>query len=169
MAPVGIILGASAVLSALTAVWNAYRKHPDQEMAEHLRTAQLEAVKRASNKMDLEQRVHERFAQERSTGLRKLVETKQGLDEGWISPAEQGIPGGGLAARDLPMVNLMAAQLGMDPADLVARFDPARSNLFVPEDRRGNTPPRPLSSLLPKPPTEMMGPAQMNPQGGFGQ
>jgi hypothetical protein len=149
-------------------IYNSWREHPDAKMADHLRVLELESVKRASDKMELGEQVHERFAKSRGEGLRKLVETKQGLDEGWISPADQNIKGGGLAARDMPLVRMMAAQMGVDPQDLVARFDPSRSNFYTPVDKRGETPSRPLASMLPKPETQIMGPAQMNTQGGFG-
>jgi hypothetical protein len=174
MGPFGIYYGVTATLAAIAMVYNEMRNHPDQDMAKTLRAAQKEAVDRASNKLFYAEQTHERFQQANRAGWEDIVKTKQGLDEGWISPAERGIVGGGVSARDLPMVRLMAANLGMDPQELVARFDPARSGMYIPIDKRGEVPPRPLASLLPKPETQIMrptqvGPAQMNPLRGFGE
>jgi len=57
------------------------------------------------------------------------------LDQGFVSPVELGIRGGGYAARDMPLIRQVAAQVGMDPEDLAARFAPAQLGGYVPPGR----------------------------------
>lgn len=164
----GIIYGATAAVDILSRIYNAWREHPDQTMAQNLRAAKLAEVQSKIAEVGLEEKVRGRFADMRSQRLRDLVGMKEGLDTGTISPAELGIEGGGLAARDMPMIRGVAARLGMDPQDLVARFDPTRSNMYVPQSRRGNAP-RPSAKQIAAPgAVQDTGPLQLNPVATIG-
>jgi hypothetical protein len=81
--------------------------------------------------------VHRRRSRYRQPlgGNQRLLSTKVGLDRGFVSPVELGIKGGGYAARDLPLIRQVAAQVGMDPEDLAARFDPTRSGPYTPPSK----------------------------------
>ena len=161
------IYAVSAVTGILLTIYNSRRERPDVTIAEHLRALHTEQAMHAGRELRLEEKVRGEFAAERAGRLRDLVGTKQGLDTGTTSGAELGIEGGGMSARDMPMVNIMAARLGMDPKDLAARFDPTRSNIYVPASRRGESP-RPLSPQATPAAGAPQGPAQMNPMAGFG-
>lgn len=158
---------ASGILFGLSVIYDTWKKDPNVDLAKFIKGRQLEAAATAASHFKMEEATHREFAQARSSKLQGMVEEKKGLTEGWISPAELNIKGGGLAARDMPLVNMMAAQLGMDPQDLVARFDPARSNFYTPSDRRGEMV-RPSLQNVVKQRVEDQGPAQMNPTSGFG-
>ena len=160
------LLVASGIITGMGVIYNAWKKDPALDMAQFIKGRQLEAAMKAARGLRLEEKVRGEFAQMRSERLQNLVETKQGLTEGWISPVELGIEGGGLSARDMPLVNLMAANLGMDPQDLVAKFDPTRSNFYTPTDRRGESITPALKQVLRN--RGSQGPAQMNPMRGFG-
>lgn len=164
---VPIIYGVSAITGILLTIYDSWREHPDVKMAEHLRVLQVEEAMRAGRTLGLEEKVRGEFAALRAGRLRDLVGTKQSLDTGVTSGAELGIEGGGMSADDMPMVNIMAARLGMDPKDLAARFDPTRSNIYVPASRRGESP-RPLPTQVAQAGSAPQGPAQMNPMSGFG-
>lgn len=161
------IYAASAVTGILLTIYNSWRERPDVKMADHLRALHTEQAMHAGRALRLEEQVRGEFANERAGRLRDLVGTKQGLDTGTTSGAELGIEGGGMSSRDMPMVAIMAARLGMDPKDLAARFDPTRSNIYVPASRRGESP-RPLPTQVAQPGSSPKGPAQMNPMAGFG-
>jgi hypothetical protein len=161
------ILAGAAVLGGLSVLYSAFKKDPNIDLAQFIKGRQLEEAMKAASHMQMEEKTRQEFAQVRRKRLEGLVETKQGLDEGWRSPAEFGIKGGGISAQDMPLVNMMAAQLGMDPQDLVARFDPTRSNFYTPTDRRGESITPPLKDVIRRK-MEDAGPAQMNPMGGFG-
>lgn len=159
------VITALTVLGVLMGVYNAWRERPDAKMAEHLRALQSQEVLRKSQELRIEEKIHSDVGRLKGQRLGDLVEMKQGLSEGWIPPAQLGIKGGGLAGRDMPMVQVMAAQMGMDPADLVAKLDPTRSNMYVPASRRGNYP---TPTAEQKAAAVAPGPLQLNPMGGFG-
>lgn len=162
----GIIYGATAAIDILSRIYNAWREHPDQTLAQNLRAAKIAEVHSKISEVSLEEKVRGRFTDLRAQRLQDLVEMKEGLDTGTISPVELGIEGGGLAARDMPMIRGVAARLGMDPQDLIARFDPSRSNMYVPQSRRGNTP-RPSAKQIATP-TPDIEPLQLNPMATLG-
>jgi len=145
-------------------IYDAWRKKPDEELAKLMRAAKLEQIKGKVQESALEQKIRARHTDMREGRLQDLVGMKAGLDSGAISPAELGIEGGGLAGRDMPMVQQVAMQLGMDPDDLVAKFDPTRSNMYVPPSRRGNRPSPRADQIAPP---QAAGPAQLNPNTGF--
>lgn len=163
---VGVLYGTTIVVDVLAQIYAAYREKPDQKLAQHLRAAKIGAVQRKVREAEGEERIEQQYADLRRQRLQDLVGMKEGLDTGVVSPAQLGIKGGGLAARDMPMVNAVAARLGMDPQDLVARFDPSRSNMYVPESRRGNRPRVPLKQAVQD--AQPPGPAQLDPTLGFG-
>lgn len=144
---VPLLLAASAVIGTASMIYNMSVEDPRAEMAQHLRALQLEAVRNREAQARFESGMRKRFSQTRTGRLQDLLNMKQGLSSGSISPFELGIQGGGLANRDMPLVKMVAAKLGMDPADLAARFDPRRSNAFIPRDMRGNRP-RPTAKQL---------------------
>ena len=161
----GIIYGSAAAVEVMAFIYDAWREKPDETLAKHLRAAKIQQVQRRTSESKLEEKIRARHAGHQVGRLEDLVGTKAGLDTGSIAPAELGIQGGGLSARDMPMVQQVAMRLGMDPADLVAKFDPTRSNMYVPPSRRGNRPSPRADQIAPP---EAAGPAQLNPNTGFG-
>jgi len=166
------IWASSAVVGVMMEIYQAWRENPNIKMAEHLRALQVEEVQRKSLEMTAEENVRGRHARLRAQRLSDLTNLKHGMDIGTIDVTWSGTPGGDAEQRDLPMLQIVAARLGMDPQDLIARYDPTRSNSYVPAQRRGNLP-RPTPKQLAQadafsapPPT---GPAQLNPMTGFGQ
>jgi hypothetical protein len=161
----------AALVGTGTYLYGILRNHPDQDMASALRASQIEEVQRKQRELGLLQEGYDERSKGRKRMMGEAVRKKQGLQEGWISPVELGIEGGGYAARDMPLIQAMAARMGVDPQDLVAKFDPARSNAYVPSDRRGFAP-RPTAKQLAQADAATAtptGPAQMNPMVGFGQ
>ncbi len=161
----GILYGGATVVGVMSYVYDAWRKKPDEDLAKLMRAAKLEQIKSKVQESELEAKIRQRHSDLTQGRLQDLVGMKAGLDSGAISPMELGIQGGGLSARDMPMVQQVAMQLGMDPDDLVAKYDPTRSNMYVPPSRRGNRPSPRANQIAPP---EAAGPAQLNPNIGFG-
>lgn len=161
------IIAAAALITGLGSLYQMVKRDPNADLAQYIKQKKIDAAQSEARHMQLSEETHQEFSMARKKHLEGLVELKQGLDEGYKSPVEYGIEGGGLSARDMPLVRMMAANLGMDPQDLVARFDPMRSNFFTPSDRRGETVTSPLQDVIRRK-TGDQGPAQMNPTGGFG-
>lgn len=164
MGPLAIITAASLAIPVLTSIYNAWRTHPDQDFAKYLRARQLEQAAAGVRKMEIPQEVHAEYETAMQRARAQAITQEQGMREGWMPP-DANVRAAGMAAKDTPMVRAMAAQLGMDPDELAKRFDPTRSTIYVPESKRGNT-----FQPTPKQIAEQnAGPAQLNPNTGFGQ
>lgn len=105
---------------------------PNVDLAETLRAAQKKRVQAAARRMAAREATETEFSMARARRNQQLLGTKMGLEKGAISPVELGIRGGGYAARDVPLIRQVAAQVGMDPEDLAARFDPTRAGPYTP-------------------------------------
>lgn len=119
---------------------------PNVNLAEKLREAQKKEVQAAARRMSAREAVETESHQALVRRNQRLLNVKQGLDRGYISPVELGIRGGGYSERDMPLIRHTAAQLGVDPEELAARFDPSRSGPYTPPSRRAAT----LSPLRPQ-------------------
>jgi hypothetical protein len=109
---------------------------PNVDLAETIRAAQKKQVQAAARRMAAREDVETEFSMSRARRNQQLLSTKMGLDKGFVSPVELGIRGGGYAARDTPLIQQVAAQIGMDPEDLAARFDPTRAGPYTPPSKR---------------------------------
>jgi hypothetical protein len=107
-----------------------------QGAAETIRAAQKKRVQAAARRMAVREDVETEFSMARARRNQRLLATKTGLERGFVSPVKLGIRGGGYAARDVPLIRQVAAQVGMDPEDLAARFDPTRVGPYTPPSKR---------------------------------
>lgn len=109
---------------------------PNVDLAETIRAAQKKQVQAAARRMAAREDVETEFSMTRARRNQRLLSTKMGLEKGFVSPVELGIKGGGYATRDVPLIRQVAAQVGMDPEDLAARFDPTRAGPYTPPSKR---------------------------------
>lgn len=105
---------------------------PNVDLAETLRAAQKKQVQAAARRMAARENVETEFSMSRARRNQRLLSRRMGLEKGFVSPVELGIRGGGYAARDVPLIRQVAAQVGMDPEDLAAKFDPTRVGPYTP-------------------------------------
>jgi len=115
---------------------------PNVDLAETIRASQKKQVQAAARRMAAREEIETEFSMARARRTRQLATTRLGLERGFVSPVELGIRGGGLSGRDMPLIRQVAAQIGMDPKDLAARFVPAQLGGYVPPGR-----PNPLVPL----------------------
>lgn len=132
------ILTAVSLLTGLgSALYSAFQEDPAIDVKAAVQNAQRQRVDAATRRAALREEIETEFSQARIRNLSKLQAVKTGLDAGYVSPVKMGIEGGGLAMRDTPLIEMVAAQIGMDPEDLAARFDPTRANIYEPIGQRG--------------------------------
>lgn len=108
---------------------------PNVDLAETIKAAQKKQVQAAARRMAAREDVETEMSMSRARRNQRLLSTKAGLDRGFVSPVELGIRGGGLSGRDMPLIRQAAAQVGMDPEDLAAKFVPAQLGGHVPAGR----------------------------------
>jgi hypothetical protein len=108
---------------------------PNVDMAAAIRASQKKQVQAAARRMAAREDVETEFSMARARRNQRLLSTKEGLDRGFVSPVKLGIRGGGYASRDVPLIRQVAAQIGMDPEDLAARFDPTRAGPYTPPSK----------------------------------
>ncbi len=108
---------------------------PNVDLAAAIRASQKKQVQAAARRMAAREDVETEFSMARTRRNQRLLSTKEGLDRGFVSPVKLGIRGGGYASRDVPLIRQVAAQIGMDPEDLAARFDPTRAGPYTPPSK----------------------------------
>jgi hypothetical protein len=168
LAFVPVALAALSVVAVMTQIYNAYREDPEKSMAEHLKSLEAENRMRVSVSLRAEESLHNFYRTTKSEIADDALSEASALRSGSKTGLDTMQPGMGFPGRQLPMVEAVAAKIGMDPADLMARLDPSRSNMYVPASRRGAGP-RPTPQSLVKASAPLpAGPAQLNPMGGFG-
>jgi hypothetical protein len=109
---------------------------PNVDLAETIKASQKKQVQAAARRMATREGIETEFSMARTRRNQRLLSTKLGLERGFVSPVELGIRGGGYAARDVPLIRQVAAQVGMDPEDLAARFDPTRAGPYTPPSKQ---------------------------------
>lgn len=143
-APAALLVGWKLLQGGLYAtalasfVYEMYQgaNDPNVDLAETIRAAQKKQVQAAARRMAAREDVETEFSMARARRNQRLLSTKTGLERGFVSPVEKGIRGGGYATRDVPLIRQVAAQVGMDPEDLAARFDPTRAGPYTPPSKR---------------------------------
>jgi len=135
-----VLWGGLYVTSLAALIYETYQSanDPNIDLAKTLRAAQKKQVQAAARKMAMRENIETEMSMARTRRNQRLLSTKMGLESGAISAVEKGIRGGGYAARDVPLIRQVAAQVGMDPEDLAARFDPTRVGPYTSPGRGGN-------------------------------
>lgn len=162
-----VLFGSLAIAGVLNMIYNVWRSHPNEDMAKYLKAVQLESVYTKARQQAGQEAMYEKLDRTNTRVQQDFLSQAQGVKQGWISPVAAGIAGGGIGKKDMPLVRAMAARMGMDPEDLVARFDPQQSNIWLPENERGAGIP-PSAKQLAKVAAGPVTPAQLTPEGGFG-
>ncbi|MHC4509594.1 MAG: hypothetical protein ACYTAO_11640 [Planctomycetota bacterium] len=131
-----VLQGGLYATGLLAFIYEVFSGDPNVDLATTLKAAQKKQVQAAARRMAAREEVETEFSMARARRNQRLLSMRQGLERGSVSPVELGIRGGGFAARDMPLINQVAAQLGVDPDALAARFDPTRVGAYTPPSNR---------------------------------
>lgn len=169
----GALWAVSAILPVVAAIWDSYREDPKVGVAQHLNRLRAQEKLRLQARLRTEELALNRRQEQQHALASNLLEISEGVKSGRLSGAQVGVEGGGLPAWQRPMVEAVASKIGIDPKTLVAKFDPAQSNIYIPKSRRGSLPRPSKSDLLRRlsgestSPPDDGAPAQLDPNKGF--
>lgn len=158
MDPVTAILAISAVVTLGSQLYGLYKQDPRKKVADYINAMRAREESRAAIMQGAERKSYEMFRKVKGRMAQDVLEASEGLSSGRITGAQAGAVGGGLPHYQLPMVEMVAAKLGVSPDDLVARFDPRRSNIYIPASRRGAFPRTPPTAPTDAGPSMMVSP-----------
>lgn len=140
MDPVTALIAISTVVGLGAQFYGLYRADPRKKAADYINAMRAREESQAAIVQGAQRKSFERFRKIKGQQAQDILEATEGVSSGRISGAQAGAAGGGLPHYQLPMVEMVAAKLGVDPQDLIARFDPRRSNIYIPASRRGAFP-----------------------------